>query len=754
MRSLVICLFILLGLYSPAFASEGAVVEFYNTSLDNYFITADANEAAQIDSGSAGPGWIRTGNSFNSGGSTSVCRFYGSYSPGPNSHFYTVNAEECQGLKDQQIPAGDPRKLTDKSWNFESLDFVSTPPTTGVINGMCPSGTVPVYRAYNNGYARGVDSNHRITSSSTAIQEVVTRGWSNEGVVMCAPESGGTPAVNATAGVCAATLSQDLTLQIPQLFIAGSPYAATLKITQAADGSYTTKTTSFEATSRSDCSDGDTGIVVISNNTYLLHVPSLVFGASQYWVNFEYVPAPGETISLTNAVASVSGAGSTLKITKYGNAVTGVTGEGSALMSLTQVTGTPARVLAATAQPTRTVAESQARAAGAVGNFEYETKESFPGGAEAYLKLTALQSQYTPTAEEVALATQLGVNVYDVKLTYSETVDGFSLQLQYFVPNSALSPSSAENLTQALSSDTRVKPQPRSKALQLTMTADRSVLAEPGAQSGARVVFEGIIKEGIKQGGQALAELGYGKFGDKSLATEGAYVSGILDIASAIDIKTEHENWMKRLAAAKDCADNPEVPYGAGDKERVQATVNTARTNLKMDTAVRFLNQMGSTATGIAELVPGLNYVVAAVSSHTDDALKTLSEMDVKVAENGVSCKKAYQASGGDGITISGTSCDLAKSFTLNFVAPAGGSGTFSYTPGNGTGMFGNLTYTQSLSGCTATGSGTYTISAGNNGTRMMTQNDYGCVTCGSFAGGCASHTNNVTLTPITACSP
>ena len=164
-------------------AASVQVVEFYNINLDNYFITADANEAAAIDSGSAGSGWSRTGNSFKSGGSTSVCRFYGSYTPGPNSHFYTVDPGECQSLKDQQFPAGDPRKLTVKSWNFESLDFVSTPAT----NQTCPGGTTPVYRAYNNGFARGIDSNHRITSSLTAIQEVVTRGWNNEGVVMCAP---------------------------------------------------------------------------------------------------------------------------------------------------------------------------------------------------------------------------------------------------------------------------------------------------------------------------------------------------------------------------------------------------------------------------------------------------------------------------------------------------------------------------------------------------------------------------------------
>lgn len=751
MRSLVICLFILLGLYSPAFASEGAVVEFYNTSLDNYFITADANEAAQIDSGSAGPGWIRTGNSFNSGGSTSVCRFYGSYSPGPNSHFYTVNAEECQGLKDQQIPAGDPRKLTDKSWNFESLDFVSTPPTTGVINGMCPSGTVPVYRAYNNGYARGVDSNHRITSSSTAIQEVVTRGWSNEGIVMCAPDSGGTPAVNAAAGVCAATLSQDLTLQIPQLYIGGTPYSATLKIIQAADGSYTAKTTSFEPTSRSDCSDGDAGIIVISNNTYLLHIPSLIFGTSQYWINFEHIPTPGETISLVNAATGVTGAESTFKITKYGNAVTGVTGEGSALMSLTQVAAMPARVLPATAQLTRTAAEPRVLAVGAADNFEYEIQESFPGDTVASLKLTVRQNQiYTPTAEEVALATQLGVNVYDVKMTYSEALGSFSLQ--YFVPNSGLSPSSAGNLAQALSD---VREKPKSKALQLTMTADRSVLAEPGAQSGASVVFEGIIKEGIKQGGQALAELGYGKFGDKSLATEGAYVSGILDIASAIDIKTEHENWMKRLAAAQDCADNPEVPYGAGDKERVQATVNTARTNLKMDTAVRFLNQMGSTATGIAELVPGLNYVVAAISSHTEDALKSLSEMDVKAAENGVSCKKAYQAGNGtdDTLTFSGVICDLAKPFTLKSLRGTRAS-YFYCTPQDSAGRLGTYTDTYEMSGkCTANGNGDFRILNGTGNTFVVYLK--GSITIKCPTGSVTSvEAYDLTLTPTIAACP
>ncbi|CAN5470892.1 hypothetical protein BH11PSE11_BH11PSE11_04790 [soil metagenome] len=160
-------------------ATTTQVVEFYNLYLDRFFITANSGEAANIDKGSAGPGWARTGIVFKAGGAMPVCRFYGSQSPGPNSHFFTIDQGECERLRQLQSDTAD----TQKRWNFEQLDFMSTPPR----NGTCPQGTVPVYRAYNNGVARGVDSNHRITSDLAAIKQVVARGWINEGVCMCAP---------------------------------------------------------------------------------------------------------------------------------------------------------------------------------------------------------------------------------------------------------------------------------------------------------------------------------------------------------------------------------------------------------------------------------------------------------------------------------------------------------------------------------------------------------------------------------------
>jgi FG-GAP-like repeat len=160
---------------------SGVVIEFYNNILDNYFITADPNEQKAVAGGAAGPGWGATGNEFNAGGPLKVCRFYGSLSPGPNSHFYTIDAAECQALKTLQAtnPASLPR------WNFESNDFSSSASAAG----QCAGDLIPVYRAYNNGNSRGIDSNHRITSNLASYQAQIAKGWRGEGVVMCAPAS-------------------------------------------------------------------------------------------------------------------------------------------------------------------------------------------------------------------------------------------------------------------------------------------------------------------------------------------------------------------------------------------------------------------------------------------------------------------------------------------------------------------------------------------------------------------------------------
>ena len=85
------------------------VVEFRNLYLNHYFLTANRAEMAGIDAGLAGPGWYRTGYGFRAYasktgdcqvGCEAVSRFYGTPGLGPNSHFYTAEAAEAQGLTD------------------------------------------------------------------------------------------------------------------------------------------------------------------------------------------------------------------------------------------------------------------------------------------------------------------------------------------------------------------------------------------------------------------------------------------------------------------------------------------------------------------------------------------------------------------------------------------------------------------------------------------------------------------------------
>src|SRR6185436_4012015 len=81
------------------------VYEFYAPSLNHYFRTANVEEANALKNNPA-LGWQATGGDFRAyarndhpGTSQPVCRFYGSLSPGPNSHFYTAEAAECDALK-------------------------------------------------------------------------------------------------------------------------------------------------------------------------------------------------------------------------------------------------------------------------------------------------------------------------------------------------------------------------------------------------------------------------------------------------------------------------------------------------------------------------------------------------------------------------------------------------------------------------------------------------------------------------------
>ena len=181
----------------PAFGKQATtgvnyarVTEFHNTVLNHYFITADENEKTAIRSGAAGAGWVETGQNFWAwtptmmGESALVCRFYGDPVKGPNSHFYSASADECRSLLGLQIstPSNQPR------WNSEGYEFkVSLP----AIGGTCASGLVPIWRAYNDGFAHGVDSNHRYVVDKSLLAPLIANGWKDEGIAFCVPAAGG-----------------------------------------------------------------------------------------------------------------------------------------------------------------------------------------------------------------------------------------------------------------------------------------------------------------------------------------------------------------------------------------------------------------------------------------------------------------------------------------------------------------------------------------------------------------------------------
>ena len=163
------------------------VVEFYHAELDHYFITSNQEEIIGIDNGSAGSGWVRTAHEFSvwtplghpDRVGKSVCRFYGSTTPGPNSHFFSIRPDECEWLHtlQKQTPDDQPR------WNFESLVFEVE--AVSPI-GFCRSGRIPVFRAYNNGHILGKDSNHRFVPDRAEIDKLVASGWIDEGIAFCA----------------------------------------------------------------------------------------------------------------------------------------------------------------------------------------------------------------------------------------------------------------------------------------------------------------------------------------------------------------------------------------------------------------------------------------------------------------------------------------------------------------------------------------------------------------------------------------
>jgi hypothetical protein len=158
------------------------VVEFYNASLDHYFITWLPGEIAELDAGTAIRGWTRTGKVFRTFAGppaevADICRIYIPPVHG-DSHFFGRGSREC-----------DDTMARHSDFVLEDAKFMSMRlPDAGV----CPSGLTHVYRVFSN----RADANHRYMTDKGTRASMVAKGWVAEGdgpdlTVMCAgdPES-------------------------------------------------------------------------------------------------------------------------------------------------------------------------------------------------------------------------------------------------------------------------------------------------------------------------------------------------------------------------------------------------------------------------------------------------------------------------------------------------------------------------------------------------------------------------------------
>ena len=174
----------------PAFAYT--VVEYYNATLDHYFMTPLPVEIDALDSGRIAD-WARTGLVFDAFPSVAaaggvavnpVCRFYIPPQHG-DSHFFSASPAECQAVL---AKTGTDPNFSGYAYETPAAFYVTLPDTG---TGNCPSGTAPVYRLWNH----RADSNHRYTADLATRNAMIARGYVSEGygatgVAMCTPRAG------------------------------------------------------------------------------------------------------------------------------------------------------------------------------------------------------------------------------------------------------------------------------------------------------------------------------------------------------------------------------------------------------------------------------------------------------------------------------------------------------------------------------------------------------------------------------------
>jgi hypothetical protein len=215
--------------------------------------------------------------------------------------------------------------------------------------------------------------------------------------------------------------------------------------------------------------------------------------------------------------------------------------------------------------------------------------------------------RYTPTPAELAEAARTGRQTFAVKFSSApEGTAGTRLTLEYFVPYSAF-----------------------------PEVLRRRVLGPPATTSHFEIVSSAWAED---EGG-----LGAG------VSTAADFHEGYENIESALDKSQEHSDWMAQLDALINCARNPTSALTQSafrqDPQYQQRTIDAieqARSEVKQATAMRFLNQETSVASGLVEgplgQVVGLT---GAVSDWNESTLRYIANQQIMDVSKLISCDLA-----------------------------------------------------------------------------------------------------------------
>ncbi|MBL8518528.1 MAG: DUF1800 domain-containing protein [Betaproteobacteria bacterium] len=154
-------------------AATADAVEYYHAASNHYFLTASPGEVAFMD---GSPNWRRTGASFKvwptaadaPAGAVAAC-VYNAPVIGADVRFYSVDMGECDFLSTFDLAS------------YGGVQFYAVP----AVNGACANDLQPIRRGFfDNGQG---NINFRYSTTLSAAQDSMDRGWNDNGVTLCVP---------------------------------------------------------------------------------------------------------------------------------------------------------------------------------------------------------------------------------------------------------------------------------------------------------------------------------------------------------------------------------------------------------------------------------------------------------------------------------------------------------------------------------------------------------------------------------------